>query len=84
MFGGIGFFREAIMFALLSKSNVFYLRGDDTTRANFENLGMTNFMASENKKGMPYWEVPVDILEHKGELKNWAELAYSIALKHKK
>jgi len=45
---------------------------------------MTNFMHSEKNKGMPYWEIPVDILENKAELTEWANKSIEAAERQKK
>ncbi len=83
MFGGVGFFREGIMFGLYGQ-DVFHLRVDDGNRAAYEAHGKTAFMSSEKKKGMPYYEVPLTVLEDRHELKNWVEEAYAAALRSKK
>ena len=33
---------------------------------------------------MPYWEVPVDVLENKSMLAQWAQASYNIVVKNKK
>jgi len=83
IFGGIGFFKEKVMFALIGK-DTFHLRADDTTKHDFEERGMKNFMPSAKKKGMPYWEVPITVIEDKKTLCEWAEKAYEVAIYHKK
>lgn len=83
MFGGVGFFREGIMFALLGKG-VFHFRVDDENRGDYQARGMTGFMATEKKKGLPYFEVPVDILEDRSAMKTWASRAYEAAVRQKK
>ncbi len=83
MFGGVGFFREGIMFGLYGK-DVFHLRVDDVNRGAYEAHGKKGFMATEKKKGMPYYEVPLVVLEDRSELNNWVEEAYAAALRSKK
>ena len=43
MFGGVGFFFEGAMFALLTRADVLYLRTDDETRGAFQDAGMDPF-----------------------------------------
>lgn len=83
MFGGVGFFKEGLMFGLLGK-NVFHLKVDDYNRAEYEAAGMKAFMSTAKKKGMPYWEVPANVLEDKNELSAWATKSFEAALRAKK
>jgi DNA transformation protein len=82
MFGGVGFFREGKMFAMLA-NNVFRLKTDSSNRKDFEEKGMEPLYTSSKNKTMPYWEVPVEVLEDKHELKKWAEKSYKIAISKK-
>jgi DNA transformation protein len=45
---------------------------------------MEPYRTKPSTKGMPYWEVPVDVLENRGELKIWAEKAIEVAIRNKK
>jgi len=83
MFGGVGFFLDGIMFAMIG-GGVFRLRADDENRPDYEAAGMTNYAPRKGSKGMPYWEVPVSVFEDKHELKQWAKKAYEAALRGKK
>ena len=83
MFGGVGFFKDGIMFALLG-NGIFNLRVDETNVDDFDKYGMKRFLASEEKKGLPYYEVPVGILEDKDRLTEWAFKAFEVAVKNKK
>ena len=83
MFGGLGFFYNDTMFAMMG-GGVFRLRADEQTIPDFTDRGMENYQPREGKKGMPYWEVPLDVLEDKMELKQWAIKAYEAALRGKK
>ncbi len=83
MFGGVGFFKDGTMFALLGNS-IFNLRVDETNLEDFSAYGMKRFLATEEKKGLPYYEVPVDILEDKDRLTDWALKAFEVAVRNKK
>jgi DNA transformation protein len=62
----------------------FCLKVGDSNRQDFDNRGIANFKSSSKKKGMPYREVPADVLEDKSMLKIWADKAVGEALKGKK
>ncbi len=83
MFGGIGFFREGLMFGMLG-GGVFRLKVDEHNRADFEDRGMKPYQSKKKGKGMPYWEVPLDVLEDRSELKKWAEKSFDAAKRSKK
>jgi DNA transformation protein and related proteins len=80
MFGGIGFYKDGLMFAMIGGDN-FKLKVDETNQKQFEDKGMKPFHSASKKKGMPYWEVPQDILEDKKILAKWAKQSYEIAKK---
>jgi DNA transformation protein len=83
MFGGIGFFMDGIMFAMIAKG-IFRFRVDQANQLDYEARGMEPYRTKPNTKGMPYWEVPVDVLENRDELKIWAEKAIEVAVRNKK
>ncbi|MBK8504784.1 MAG: TfoX/Sxy family protein [Saprospiraceae bacterium] len=83
MFGGIGFFKDGLMFAMIG-GNTFRLKVDDSNQNDFEKRGMTPYQNDSKKKGMPYWEVPLEVIEDKTELKKWAGKAFQVATKTKK
>ncbi len=64
--------------------DTFRLRVDEQTQVDFEPKGMKPFQPNPKKKGMPYWEVPADVIEDKKELNKWAKKAYEAALRNKK
>lgn len=78
MFGGIGIFKDSIMFAKIG-SNTFRLKVDASNQKQFENFGMKPFHSEKKKKGMPYWEVPTEILENRTELAKWANQSFKIS-----
>lgn len=83
MFGGVGLFHQGLMFGKIG-NDVFRLKVDKHNEKNFEDKGMKPFYSEKKKKGMPYWEVPVDVLEDKNELAKWAAKSYEAAVRNKK
>ena len=83
MFGGVGFFKEGVMFGKIG-GDTFRLKVDDTNKEQYEMRGMKPFYSQKKKKGMPYWEVPQDVLEDREILANWVNQSFQIALKLKK
>lgn len=67
------------MFGLLG-NDIFCLKVNESNLADFEAFGMKAFMSSAKKKGMPYWQVPAEILEDKKELCLWANKAFHLAI----
>lgn len=82
MFGGIGLFHEGLMFGKIG-GETFRLKVDDSNKSKYEEKGMKPFYSEKKKKGMPYWEVPLEILEDRDKLKEWATESYQIAVKNK-
>lgn len=72
MFGGYGIFESGDMFALVS-DNTLYFKADDSNRSGYEDAGSAQF------KPMPYWEVPVDVLDSEAEVEEWARLSIKLA-----
>ena len=83
MFGGAGLFHEGLMFGKIGGST-FRLKVDDSNKKDFEERGMKPYYSEKKKKGMPYWEVPADIIEDKKKLAQWAKKSYQAAVKAKK
>ena len=80
MFGGIGIFKEGLMFSKIG-GDTFRLKVDETNQADFEALGMKPYFNEKKKKGMPYWEVPLEIIEDRSKLAAWANTSFEIAKK---
>ncbi len=83
MFGGIGFFKDGKMFGMIG-GDTFRLKVDDHNRPDYEAAGMKPYESKSKKKGMPYWEVPPDVVEDKATLKKWAEKSFEAAQRSKK
>lgn len=82
MFGGLGFFKEGVMFGAIMHG-AFRLKGDETTAADYAKYGKEKHQVPGKKMKMPYYEVPEEVLNDKTELREWAFKAWEIALKTK-
>lgn len=82
MFGGHGFYRDGVMFALLA-NGVLYLKVDDETRAIFTrcNLRPFSFAAKGRTVHLSYHEAPPQALEDPTEMAQWCALAWQAALR---
>jgi DNA transformation protein and related proteins len=74
MFGGLGLFRDGLMFALVIGDSL-YLKADDQTRPDFQAEGCEPF--SYDTKGgrrtiTSYWRLPERLLDESDELRDWA------------
>jgi len=83
MFGGVGLFHQGLMFGKIG-GDTFRLKVDEHNKKEYEERGMKPFFAKNKKKGMPYWEVPIEIFEDKEALKEWTTKSYEAALRSKK
>jgi DNA transformation protein len=84
MFGGVGLYFGGVMFGLIAQDTL-YFKVDDSNRKDYESLGYKSFKPFDDKKMMmPYYEVPIDVLDDPDELSRWAEKAYRVAEKEKK
>ena len=87
MFGGAGVYCDGLFFALITSDDRFYLKEDDTNRADFEARGSEVFNPPSSRpmsKGMPYMTVPEDVLEDPDELSIWARKSVAIAARAKR
>lgn len=86
MFGGVGIYRESVMFALVARDTVF-LQTDSRNRPAFEERGMPAFTYQhKNNKALvttPYSEIPEYVLEDPSELALWARDAFDAPLRAK-
>lgn len=64
MFGGSCLFKEGLMFGMIG-GDVFRLKVDDINKDVFEAKGMKPYHSASKKKGIPNWEVPLEIIEDK-------------------
>jgi DNA transformation protein len=82
MFGGVGFYAQGLFFALIAEDWL-YFKVDDSTRPDFERLGMEPFRPFGEENAMGYYEVPADVLEDAAQLEPWMKKALGVAAKAK-
>ena len=76
MFGGYGLYREGIFFGIVHKGRL-YFKTDETSRAGYLKLGMKPFRPNARQTLKDYYEVPVEIIEDREQLEQWAATASS-------
>lgn len=81
MFGGAGVYCDGIMFALVADGETLYLKGDSSTRADFEAEGCGPFVYDGKGKQitMSYWRMPERLVDEPEEMVEWARRALRIA-----
>jgi len=82
MFGGLCLFYQGRAFGLIAE-DVLYLKVDDSNRTDFEAEGMDAFVPFPAKPEykMGYYEVPIDVLEERETLREWALKAIAVSKK---
>ena len=83
MFGGLGFFRDGLMFGIW-QSDAIFLKADDETRQAFEAEGCGPFVyGSKNggKTSLNYYRIPERLLDDTDELRGWALAAIDVAIR---
>jgi DNA transformation protein len=79
MFGGAGLYFEGLFFAIVA-DDVLYFKVGDSNRADYEAAGMGPFQPFPDKNSvMQYYEVPIDVLENRDTLRDWAAKAVRVA-----
>jgi DNA transformation protein len=84
MFGGLGIFREGLMFALVA-DDVLYFKTDDETRPAFEaeGCGPFTYRAKDGPRSTSYWRAPERLYDEPDEFRNWAMTAFAVAERSK-
>lgn len=84
MFGGVALLHQGAAFAKIKHDKV-WLKVDDTNRSNFEQLGMQQYAyGKDNSRKLNFYETPVEVLEDRDKLKEWAETSIEVTLEQKK
>ena len=83
MFGGLGVFSDEVMFALMY-DGILYLKSTAEI-ANIYTTESTPFQPPfRSNTTMPYWSVPINILQDRRRLVEWAQQALDYAKETKK
>jgi len=82
MFGGHGIFLEGLMFGLVSDSTL-YLKADKASENDFREKGLEAFSYDNRGKEfrMSYFQAPEEALEDSDVMNEWANRAYSAAIR---
>jgi DNA transformation protein len=85
MFGGVGIYREGIMFALAS-DDVLYLKADEVTIPRFEAEGCGPFTFESRGRTMTtsYRRLPERLFDEPEEFRDWALAALAVAERSQK
>ena len=86
MFGGIGVFKDSVMFGLVD-DDVLFLKADETTLERFEAEGSTPWIYQGRHRAnvsTSYWRVPERLYDEPEEFREWAVAAFVVAERAKK
>jgi DNA transformation protein len=79
MFGGIGLYADDLFFGILA-SDVLYFKVDDSNRQEYEQAGSRPFKPyADRAMTMPYYAVPIEIVDDGATLVKWAKRAVGVA-----
>lgn len=84
MFGGLGVYRDGLMFALVAYGQL-YLKVDEVNRPLFEKSGGKPFVYEGKAEPvtMSYWTPPADFFDDEDVLRACADAAFAAALRAK-
>jgi DNA transformation protein and related proteins len=74
MFGGHGLYQDEIFFGIIFKARL-YFKTDETSVVEYRKRNMKPFRPSARQTLKSYYQVPVEILEDRDELTEWAKTA---------
>jgi DNA transformation protein len=79
MFGGVGLYAGDVFFGIIA-ADTLYLKTNDTNRAAYEEAGSKPFRPyADRAMAMPYYNVPLSVLEDADTLTVWARRAVAVA-----
>ena len=79
MFGGVGLYAGDVFFGLLA-ADVLFFKVDDSNRREYETVGSSPFKPyADRAMTMPYYNVPIAVLEDAIALADWAARAVAAA-----
>jgi len=84
MFGGVGFYHQGIMFALIADGTL-YMKVDSQNKSAYEDADMQPFTYQGKNKvvQMSYWELPSDVLESEDQIVPWLIASFQAAKRAK-
>jgi DNA transformation protein len=79
MFGGMGIFKDGMMFSLVAR-DVLYMRADDDFAKRFREQGSRQWSPVMRGREMvrPYWQVPERLFDEPEEFAEWARQAFAV------
>lgn len=85
MFGGFGFYKDGIFFAIIA-NNILYFKTNKSTSEEYKSLGSKPFTYERNGKiiALSYWKLTVEILEKRDLLEDFSRKAILVAVQAKK
>jgi DNA transformation protein len=85
MFGGLGVFKDGLMFACVVDDTLRF-KADEATASAFENEGCGQwvYQSRDRDMAMPYWTVPERLFDEPDEFAEWARQAFAVAVRTKK
>ncbi len=85
MFGSFGIYLRGIFIGLIHGGTV-YLKTDDKTQQDYEDLGSRPFTYRKKGKTMTlsFWEVPAAMMDNPSDITVWVAKAYEAAIRNKK
>jgi DNA transformation protein len=79
MFGGVGLYADDLFFGIVA-SDILYFKVDDSNRHDYELAGARPFRPyADRAMTMPYYAVPIEIMEDATTLVKWARRAVDVA-----
>jgi DNA transformation protein and related proteins len=79
MFGGIGLYAGDRFFGILA-GDLLYFKVDESNRGDYEASGSSAFKPyADRPMTMPYFDVPIAVIEDPDELARWAARSIAIA-----
>ena len=74
MFGGFGLYQDETFFGIVHKGCL-YFKIDETTVAEYRKRKMKAFRPNAKQTLKSYYQVPVEVIEDRDHLAQWAETA---------
>ncbi len=83
MFGGYGLYRDETFFGIVHKGKLFF-KIDDSNVDEYRNRKMKPFRPNAKQTLKSYYQVPVEIIEDRDDLREWAVKAIECQEKNRK